>query len=139
MGEYDDIICLPHYRSKKRNSMSLYDRAAQFSPFAALTGFESAIEETGRLTDQRTELEEYGKSQLDQALLQLQNLLPLHPHVTLTYFLPDERKSGGAYTSVCGQIKKIDSYHQVITMTDGADIPLSDVIRIECSNFSALE
>lgn len=117
----------------------MHDRAAQFSPFAALTGFDFAIEETGRLTDCRIELEEYGKAQLDQALLQLWNLLPLHPHVTLTYFIPDERKSGGTYTSICGQIKKIDSFRQIITMTDGTDIPLTDIIRMECSDVSPPE
>jgi len=139
MGEYDDIIHLSHFRSAKRSHMSMHDRAAQFSPFAALTGFESAIEETGRLTDCPTELEEYEKTQLDQALAQLQNLLPLHPHITITYFVPDERKSGGSYVSVNGQVKKIDHYRQRIIMMDGSEILLADVVQLECSQFSDFE
>lgn len=139
MSNYDDILHLPNHRSKKRSHMSMQDRAAQFSPFAALTGFETAIEETGRLTDCRTELEEYGKNRLDQAMAQLQELLPLRPYVMITYFVPDDRKTGGSYTSINGQLKKIDFYRQIIVFTDGTEIPLSDIIQVECSAFSALE
>lgn len=131
MEDYNDIIGLPHYRSAKRGHMAMHDRAAQFSPFAALTGFESAIAETGRLTSRRTELEEYEKTQLDRVLLQLQALISQRPHVTILYFVADTQKAGGSYTSLQGQIKKIDFYHQVITMVDKTEIPLQDIIHID--------
>lgn len=130
-GEYDDIITLPHHRSKTRSPMSVHDRAAQFSPFAALTGFESAVDETGRLTDSRRELEEYGRDTLDRAMIQLQELLPQHPKVCVTYFAPDDRKDGGAYTSLQGHVKKVDLYRQTLVFMDGKQIPLSDILRIE--------
>lgn len=136
MSDYNDIINLSHYRSAKREHMSMHDRAAQFAPFAALTGFEAAITETGRLTDNCTELEEYGKMQLDRALQQLQKRISQQPHVSITYFVADSRKSGGSYISLQGQIKKIDFYHQVITMVDGNNIPLQDIIHIESSLFT---
>ena len=135
MGNYDDIIHLPHYRSRKRRHMSMQDRAAQFSPFAALTGFEEATEESGRITDPRTEMEEYGKMQLDQAIQQLQELLPLHPCVSITYFIPDAYKAGGACESVYGQVRKIDVYRQVLVLMDGQEISLPDILRMECSAF----
>lgn len=133
--EYDDIIHLPHHQSNRHSRMSMHDRAAQFSPFAALTGFEAAIIETSRLTDSRTELEDYGEAQLNHAILQLQKLLPLRPEVIITYFAPDERKSGGAYARIQGQVKKMDLYRQVIILTDGREIPLSDIVRIESEKF----
>lgn len=135
-SEYDDIIHLPHHQSLKRSHMSMHDRAAQFSPFAALTGFDSAIDETGRLTDSRTELEEYGNAQLDQALLQLQELLPLHPEITITYFAPDDRKSGGSYSTIQGNVKKIDFGKPVLILMDGREIPLSDIVHMESSQFA---
>ena len=91
-GQYDDIIRLPHPDSPKHPRMSLYDRAAQFSPFAALTGHSAAIAETGRLTDQRAELDEYEMARVDAELQRLQELLPGRPTVSITYFVPDERK-----------------------------------------------
>lgn len=135
MGNYDDIIQLPHHRSRKRQHMSMQDRAAQFSPFAALTGFEEAIEESGRVTDPRTEMEEFGKAQLDMAMVQLQELLPLHPCVNITYFVPDVHKAGGACESVYGEVRKIDTYRQVLLLMDGREIPLPDILKMECSAF----
>ena len=99
-GKYDDIINLPHPTSQNHPRMSLHDRAAQFSPFAALTGHHAAIAETGRLTDQRIELDESEIARVDAALQHLQELLPERPTVSITYFVPDERKNGGSYQTV---------------------------------------
>ena len=101
-GQYDDIIRLPHPDSPKHPRMSLYDRAAQFSPFAALTGHSAAIAETGRLTDRRVELDEYEMARVDAELQHLQELLPSRPTASITYFVPDERKNGGSYQTVTG-------------------------------------
>ena len=132
MGNYEDIIYLPHHRSKTRSHMSMQDRAAQFSPFAALTGFESAIEETGRITDSRPELLDYGQTLLDQAILQLQNQVSEQPLISVTYFVPDLLKSGGHLETVTAHFQKIDHYRQLLTMTDGKSIPLSEILQIDC-------
>lgn len=131
MGDYDDILFLPHHRSKKRSPMSIQDRAAQFSPFAALTGFDAAIEETGRLTDCRPELLDYENAQLDHMLTRLLDLLPRQPQVSVTYFLPDSKKTGGRYETARGRAQKIDLYRKVLTMTDGSEIPLTEILHME--------
>lgn len=97
MHKYDDIINLPHYTSSKRPRMAMIDRAAQFSPFAALTGYDAAVKETARLTEDRVELDEYQKSALNDRLQIVQERLSDTPVISITYFVPDERKSGGAY------------------------------------------
>ena len=130
-GPYDDIIRLPHLDSPKHPRMSLYDRAAQFSPFAALTGHSAAIAETGRLTDRRMELDEYEMARVDAALQHLQELLPGRPTASITYFVPDERKNGGSYRTVTGLAKRIDAPNGVIQMTDRQCIPIADVFSIE--------
>lgn len=130
-GQYDDIIRLPHPDSPKHPRMSLYDRAAQFSPFAALTGHSTAIAETGRLTDQRMELDEYEMARVDAELQRLQELLPGRPTASITYFVPDERKNGGSYQTVTGEVKRIDAVNGVIQMADRRCIPIADVFSIE--------
>ena len=130
-GQYDDIIRLPHPDSSNHPQMSLYDRAAQFSPFAALTGHSAATAETGRLTDQRMELDEYEMAQVDAELQRLQELLPGRPTVSITYFVPDERKNGGSYQTVTGEVKRIDAVNGVIQMADRQCIPITDVFSIE--------
>ncbi len=132
-GPYDDILHLPHHRSSRRSHMSMTDRAAQFSPFAALTGFEAAIEETGRLTDRRPELEDYGNALLDWKLAQLMPLLSQQPEVRITYFLPDSCKSGGTCEDIQGHLKKIDLYAQRMILTNGQSIPMGDIVNIESS------
>ena len=117
-GKYDDIIDLPHPTSQNHPRMSLYDRAAQFSPFAALTGHHAAIAETGRLTDQRIELDESEIARVDAELQHLQELLPDRPTVSITYFVPDERKSGGSYRTITSEVKRIDAVAGVIQMAD---------------------
>ena len=130
-GKYEDIIHLPHPDSPKHPRMSLYDRAAQFSPFAALTGHSAAIAETGRLTDHRAELDEYEMVRVDAELQRLQELLPGRPTVPITYFVPDERKNGGSYQTVTGEVKRIDAINGVIQMADRQCIPIADVFSIE--------
>ena len=130
-GQRDDIIRLPHPDSPRHPRMSLYDRAAQFSPFAALTGHSAAIAETGRLTDHRAELDEYEMVRVDAELQRLQELLPGRPTVSITYFVPDERKNGGSYQTVTGEVKRIDAINGVIQMADRQLIPIADVFSIE--------
>ena len=130
-GKYDDIIHLPHPDSPKHPRMSLYDRAAQFSPFAALTGHGAAIAETGRLTDQRVELDEYEMARVDAELQRLQELLPDRPAVSITYFVLDEQKDGGSYQAVTGEVKRIDAVAGMIQMTDRREIPIEDVFSVE--------
>ena len=130
-GKYDDIIDLPHPTSQNHPRMSLHDRAAQFSPFAALTGHGAAIAETGRLTDLRVELDEYEMVRVDAELQRLQELLPGRPTASITYFVPDERKDGGSYQTVTGEVKRIDAVSGTIQMTDRQLIPIADVFSIE--------
>lgn len=135
---YDDIIHLPHHVSKTRPQMSMMDRAAQFSPFAALTGYDAAIKETGRLTDEKIELGEETKAVLDRKQSYLSDMISVQPEITVTYFLPDERKSGGTYLSVTGKLKRIDEYERMMTLTDGKKIPLDDIMDIESNLFCEL-
>lgn len=137
--QYDDIINLPHYVSPTRPRMSMIDRAAQFSPFAALTGYDAAIKETGRLTDQRIELSEDSRAALDRKQQLLVECLADHPEVSVTYFIPDERKSGGAYVTVTGIVKKVDDYQRLLLLTDGTKIPLDDILDLESELFHGLE
>ena len=130
-GKYDDIIDLPHPTSQNHPRMSLHDRAAQFSPFAALTGHHAAIAETGRLTDQRIELDESEIARVDTELQHLQELLPSKPTVSITYFVPDERKTGGSYRTVTGKVKRIDAVAGGIQMTDRREILIKDVFSVE--------
>ena len=138
-GKYDEIMGLPHHISKTRPQMPMSDRAAQFAPFAALTGYDAAIKETGRLTDERIELDVEALSALD---MKYQLLMEAHdeaPEVTITYFQPDERKAGGKYLTATGAVKKVDDFERRITMQDGTKIPMDDVLSIDGELFSSLE
>ena len=137
--KYNEIMGLPHHVSKTRPQMPMSDRAAQFAPFAALTGYDAAIKETGRLTDERIELDVEALSALDMKYQLLMEALDEAPEVTITYFQPDERKAGGKYVSAVGAVKKIDDFERRITMQDGAKIPIDDVLSIEGELFSVLE
>lgn len=139
MKGYEDIINLPHHISPTRQQMPMSDRAAQFSPFAALTGYDAAIKETGRLTDERIELDVEALSALDMKYQLLMEALDEAPEVTITYFQPDERKAGGKYVSAVGAVKKIDDFERRITMRDGTRIPTDDVLSIDGELFSSLE
>ena len=129
---YDDIIHLSRPVSKKRSPMSNFDRAAQFSPFAALTGYDAVIAETGRLTDIQIELDEGGKALLDEKLQIIREHLEEQPKVKLTVFCPDSRKSGGAYETITGNVKKIDPVARILVLTGGEVIPVDRIYGIEC-------
>ena len=137
--KYNEIMGLPHHVSKTRSQMPMSDRAAQFAPFAALTGYDAAIKETGRLTDERIELDVEALSALDMKYQLLMEALDEAPEVTITYFQPDERKAGGKYVSAVGAVKKIDDFERRITMQDGTRIPMDDVLSIDGELFSSLE
>ena len=128
---YDDIIHLPHHVSRRRPQMSRLNRAAQFAPFAALTGYEEAVEEMARLTQRQRELDEDEKALLDERLRQLAASAPLRPYVVITCFEADEHKAGGAYITVTGRVRQVDGCARAISMTDGRRIPFSALHSLE--------
>ena len=132
-GKYDDIINLPHHVSPTRPQMSMIDRAAQFSPFAALTGYEDAILETGRLTDVRAELTEDELEALNSKYQLLMDTISTEVEVSITYFKPDDRKTGGAYLTEQDVVKKVDTYNRRILMRNGTYIPMDDIFDIDLS------
>jgi hypothetical protein len=138
MGNYEDIINLPHHVSSTRPQMSMLDRAAQFSPFAALTGYDAAIKETGRLTDEKIELDEDTKAALDMKQAYLIEMIDEQPEITIIYFLPDTRKAGGAYVTVTGNLKRFDEYARLLILTNGKKIPMDDIADIECDLFKGM-
>jgi hypothetical protein len=137
--QYDDIINLQHHVSSNRVHMSILDRAAQFSPFAALTGFDGAIKETARLTDQRIELDEAAKTILDEKLRIVQEQLSRQQEIEIVFFQPDETKSGGAYISMMGTVKKIEGYERAVVMQDETRIPIEEIIDITGEMFQAVD
>ncbi len=130
MSDYDDIIDLPHHPSKKHPPMSPSQRAAQFSPFAALTGYEDVLEETARLTDRRVELGESEQAQLERQLARLAERIARRPRVKITYFQPDARKAGGAYVTVSGALRRLDPVNRLLVLADGRTVPLAEVAAI---------
>lgn len=139
MDKYKDIINLPHKQSTKRPHMSLLDRAAQFAPFAALTGYDDAVKETARLTDEKIELSEENLNVLNMKFQILVDRLDEEHEVIFTYFIPDKNKSGGAYVEKRGVVKKVDDYERLITLYDGTKIPMDDVLAIDGDFFSSAE
>ena len=135
MGKYDKIIDLPHHQSKSHPQMPLRDRAAQFAPFAALTGYDDLVEEAARTTDEQIELGESQSEVLDRK----QAFLALHisdkPLIKVTYFVADKKKSGGKYATGQGNLKRIDEYNKTYLFTDGTIIPISDIVQIESDIF----
>jgi len=129
-GLYDDIINLPHHLSATRPQMPIANRAAQFSPFAALTGYDAAIAETARLTDERKELSDDMLETLSMKLGMLEDVIADRPEVSVTYFQKDEKKEGGAYITVTGALKKIDYYDGVIVLVNGKKINIRDILDI---------
>ena len=128
---YGDIMHLSRPVSTRHLPMSMHDRAAQFSPFAALTGYDAAIEETARLTDRQTELAESSKEALDKKIRTIQDEIDTMPEVTVTFFEPDLRKSGGAYRTITGRVKKIDDYEKSIVFQDGTTVKFSRLYSID--------
>ena len=132
---YEDILHLPHHVSKERPHMSLLDRAAQFSPFAALVGYEDVIDETARLTTPERELDEAEKAELDRRVGILAAHLGEKPVVTVEYFVPDTLKSGGAYRTRTGALVRISPVRKILTLADGTSIRFKDVVGIESDLF----
>lgn len=132
---YNDIINLPHHVSTKHPRMKMIDRAAQFSPFAALTGHGAAVSETERLTENFAEPDEYEKSIINEKLRFLAELVSQHPVAEIVYFEPDKKKDGGEYVTVTGEVKKIDSVGQSVLMADGQRISAEFISDIRCDLF----
>ena len=129
--KYDDIINLPRHVSKKRPPMPIKDRAAQFSPFAALTGYDVEVKETARITEKRVELDQYMKEKLNHKLQILMDKVKEQPKTKITYFKPDDRKDGGAYITITDTVKRIDEYERNILMKDGGVIPIDEILNVE--------
>ena len=138
-NKYADIIDLPHHQSEKRQKMSNYDRAAQFSPFAALTGHADSIKETARMTDEYSEPSEEMKTIMNEKILFLMEQLENQPEITITFFKPDEKKQGGAYITITGVVKKIKTYERQIQMIMGDLIPIDMIFGIDGEIFSRID
>lgn len=135
MGNYDDIINLPHKQSSTRTHMAVADRAAQFAPFAALVGYDDAVKETARLTETKRELSESEQDELNNKINYIREYLSEQPEISIIYFRPDDSKSGGAYLQCTGTVKKIDEYEQAIILNYGKAIFFEDIQEIESSSF----
>ena len=131
MGKYDDILSLPHPVSKTHPPMPRAERAAQFSSFAALTGYEEIVAESARLTEARAELDRDALEALDAALRAVASEIDARPEVELRYFVPDKKKAGGRYETLRGRVRKIDEYAFLLFLTDGKKIPLGEIVSIE--------
>lgn len=136
---YDDFLNLPHHVSADLPHMSMQNRAAQFAPFAALVGYDALIQETTRLTDQKAELDESVKAELNEKLRLLLEIMPQQPEVTITYFLPDNRKAGGAYKTTSGIVRKYLRSENLLVMIDGSQIPIDAIAALDGDCFSSLE
>ncbi len=128
--DYSDIIHLPHHQSRRHPQMPAEGRAAQFAPFAALTGYGSAISETARQTDEQVQLDDDDNDRLNQLMGQIADCISEQPSVTVVYFRPDGRKYGGSYETVTGRLKRIDDYERQLIMTDGTIISFGNIIDI---------
>lgn len=135
-SKYEDLLHMPHHTSKARPQMSMQNRAAQFSPFAALVGYDDLIIETARLTDQRMELDESVKAELNEKLRLLLEMLPQQPEVSITYFQPDCKKAGGSCRTASGIVQKYFAFARILIMQNGTRIPICDIVTIEGCCFS---
>lgn len=130
-NKYEDIINLPHHVSNKHPKMTLEARAAQFAPFAALTGYDDEIKETARLTNERIELDDEAKNIFNNKIRIILEQISTRPVVTFTYFIPDLQKEGGKYVTVTGIVKKINEYKKMIILEDKTEIPIKEIINIQ--------
>ncbi len=138
-GTYDDIINLPHHVSETHPQMSMRNRAAQFSPFAALSGHSDAIHETARYTVDFQGVDESNVEALNQKIAMILDKINEHPQITVTYFKPDEKKEGGSYTLKTGNIKRVDDYEHVLQFTDNEKIPIQSIFNIDGEMFSIID
>ena len=137
-GKYDDIISLPHFEPRFHKRMSMLSRAAQFAPFAALTGYDAAIAETGRLTSQAEDIDDESADRLNRRMALLRTMLDKQPVVAVTYFVPDVTKCGGAYRRVEGALRTIDDYNFQLVMTDGLRVPIQCILDLDSDEFQTL-
>ena len=128
--KYADIINLPHHTSPNRPRMPEADRAAQFSPFAALTGYDATVAEAGRLTDSEHCLSEDAKTVLNEKMQMILDRLSDRPVVTITHFVPDSRKSGGAYVTTTGVVNEISALTRAVVLEDKTSIPIDRILEI---------
>lgn len=128
--DFSDIINLPHHQSRRHPQMSMKERAAQFAPFAALTGYGSAISEVARLTEEQVPLGDDDNDRLNRLVTHIADRISEHPSVTIVYFKPDSRKRGGSYETITGRLKRIDDYEQQLVMLDGTAIPFENIMDI---------
>ena len=135
---YEDIVNLPPHISKRHPQPTMMDRAARFAPFAAITGYEEMVLEEARVTEERIDLDEGALSHLNEKLNMIQEFLDEEPEVTITYFEPDKKKSGGAYVSITGTVKRIDEYEHLVLMTDGKKIKIEEIYNIQGDLFYTL-
>lgn len=138
MGKFDDIISHEYIKSPTRRHMTMVERAAQFGAFKAVVGHEDALHETARLTDEKMELDEYTKVELNEKLQRIATSDEAE-EVSITYFVPDERKQGGAYITLTGIVAKIREYERDVVMEDGTQIPIDDIMTIEGERFNETE
>lgn len=129
--QYEDLVDLPHPVSRKHPPMAMADRAAQFAPFAALTGYDGVIRETARLVNQSVELTESRKLELDAALRMLSECSDFCLRVQIVHFVPDGRKAGGAYIRTVGQVKRVDGSARAVVFTDGSAVDIDTIIEIQ--------
>ena len=135
---YEDIVNLQPHISKKHPQPSMMDRAARFAPFAAITGYEEMVLEEARVTEERIDLDEGTLSLLNEKLNMIQEFLDEEPEIKITYFEPDKKKTGGAYVSITGVVKRIDEYEHLVIMTDGKKIRIDDIFGLESDLFYSL-
>ena len=135
---YEDIENLPPHISEKHPQPTMEDRAARFAPFAAITGYEEMVLEEARVTEERIDLDEGTLSLLNEKLNMIQEFLNEEPEVTITYFEPDKKKSGGAYVSITGIVKRIDEYEHIVIMADGKKINIDAIYEIQSDLFYSL-
>ena len=135
---YEDIVDLPHHISKKHPQPTMADRAARFAPFAAITGYEEMVLEEARVTDERIEMDESSKAALNEKLNMILEVVDEQPEVSITYFEPDKKKSGGAYVNITGIVKRIDEYEHFVIMTDGKKINIDEIYNLQSELFYSL-
>jgi len=130
---YDDIIHLPHHTSRRRQAMPRIGRAAQFAPFAALSGYDDAVQETARLTDRLIEQDEESLALMNEKLHALLEVIKDQPEIIITYFEPDEKKAGGSYQRITGRIRRIDEINRLLILADRTAIPMDSIFEIDCA------
>lgn len=138
-NNYEDIINLPHHISSKHPQMSIEARSAQFTPFSALSGYDDAVKETERRTESRLEIDEESKNRLNNKLNIILNNIKHNPKITFTYFVYDQKKSGGKYITTTGKVKKVNIIEQYITLMDKTQIPINEIINMKGDIFSNIE